>query len=169
MTYLLLKKKTDNSLKNISITFVGDGNNVATSLAKAILTFGGTFIHSCPKGYEIPKEDLKVIEDLQRKYNGNFLIENNLNLSVKNSDIVYTDVWASMGQESQQSKRIEDFKNYQVNEKIIETNNAIFMHDLPAHHGEEISENLVDHKNSVVFDQAENRIWGQLGIIKKIV
>ena len=63
----------------------------------------------------------------------------------------------------------KDFKNYQVNEKIIETNNAIFMHDLPAHHGEEISENLVDHKNSVVFDQAENRIWGQLGIIKKIV
>ena len=166
---LTIKEKTDNSLKNISITFVGDGNNVATSLAKAILTFGGTFIHSCPKGYEIPKEDLKVIEDLQKKYNGNFLIENNLNLSVKNSDIVYTDVWASMGQESQQSKRIEDFKNYQVNEKIIEKNNAIFMHDLPAHHGEEISENLVDHKNSVVFDQAENRIWGQLGIIKKIV
>ena len=105
----------------------------------------------------------------KKKYDGNFSIENDINMSVKNSDIVYTDVWASMGQESEQSKRVEDFKNYQINEHIIEKNNAIFMHDLPAHHGEEISENLVDHKNSVVFDQAENRIWGQLGIIKKIV
>ena len=166
---LTIREKTGEDLKNIKITFVGDGNNVATSLAKAILTYGGTFIHSCPKGYEIPKEDLIVIDDLQKKYDGNFSIENDINMSVKNSDIVYTDVWASMGQESEQNKRIEDFKNYLINEHIIEKNNAIFMHDLPAHHGEEISENLVDHKNSVVFDQAENRIWWQLGIIKKIV
>ena len=166
---LTITEKLGNNLKNISLTFVGDGNNVATSLAKAILTFSGTFIHSCPKGYEIPKEDLTAIGNLQKKYGGNFIIENNIELSVQKSDVIYTDVWASMGQESQQKQRIEDFKNYQVNEKIIEKNNAIFMHDLPAHHGEEISENLVDHTNSVVFDQAENRIWGQLGIIKKIV
>ena len=70
---------------------------------------------------------------------------------------------------NQENQRKIDFKNYQLTPSHIEKNNAFFMHDLPAHHGDEITENLVDHPNSIVFEQAENRIWGQLGIIKKIV
>ena len=166
---LTITEKIGDNFKDINLTFVGDGNNVATSLAKGIVMMGGTFIHSCPKGYEIPKINLNEIMNISKKYNGKFIIENDINISISNSDFIYTDVWASMGQESQQDQRIIDFKNYQVKSTHVEKNNAFFMHDLPAHHGEEISEGLVDHKNSIVFEQSENRIWGQLGIIKKIV
>ena len=166
---LTITEKIGKNLNGLNFTFVGDGNNVATSLAKAIVMFGGNFIHSCPNGYEIPKKDLDLISLLTKKYNGRFEIENDINLSVSKSEIIYTDVWASMGQENQENQRKSDFKNYQLTPDLIEKNNAFFMHDLPAHHGDEITEDLVDHPNSIVFEQAENRIWGQLGIIKKIV
>ncbi len=166
---LTITEKIGRNLNGLNLTFVGDGNNVATSLAKAIVMLGGNFIHTCPKGYEIPKKDLEKIRLLTNKYNGTFNIENDINLSTDKSEIIYTDVWASMGQENQENQRKIDFKNYQLTPSHIEKNNAFFMHDLPAHHGDEITENLVDHPNSIVFEQAENRIWGQLGIIKKIV
>ena len=166
---LTITEKIGKNLNGLNFTFVGDGNNVATSLAKAIVMFGGNFIHSCPNGYEIPKKDLDHISLLTKKYNGRFEIENDINLSVSKSEIIYTDVWASMGQENQENQRKSDFKNYQLTPDLIEKNNAFFMHDLPAHHGDEITEDLVDHPNSIVFEQAENRIWGQVGIIKKIV
>ena len=166
---LTITEKIGKNLNGLNFTFVGDGNNVATSLAKAVIMFGGNFIHSCPKGYEISKDNLENIRLLSKKYAGKFKIENDINLSVSNSEIIYTDVWASMGQEDQEDQRKKDFKNYQLTPDHIEKNNAFFMHDLPAHHGDEITENLVDHPNSIVFEQAENRIWGQVGIIKKIV
>ena len=111
---LTIREKTGENLKNISITFVGDGNNVATSLAKAILTYGGTFIHSCPKGYEIPKEDLIVIDDLQKKYDGNFSIENDINMSVKNSDIVYTDVGQAWDKNLNKIKELKILKTIKL-------------------------------------------------------
>ena len=166
---LTITEKIGENLSGLNFTFVGDGNNVATSLAKAIVMFGGNYTHLCPKGYEIPKKDLENINSLSKKYNGSFKIENDMNLSITKSDIIYTDVWASMGQEDQEVQRKIDFKKYQLGPGHIEKNNAFFMHDLPAHHGDEITENLVDHPNSIVFEQSENRIWGQLGIIKKMV
>ena len=156
-------------IEEIKLTFIGDGNNVATSLAKAFSILGGTFIHSCPEGFEIPNNHLDRINDFNKSSKGKFILERDPIKASENADVIYTDVWASMGQESEELKRKEKFKGYQVNENLLETSKAIFMHDLPAHHGEEISEGLVDHKKSIVFDQAENRIWGQVGVIKYLM
>jgi len=141
-------------IEEIKLTFIGDGNNVATSLAKAFSILGGTFIHSCPEGFEIPNNHLDRINDFNKSSKGKFILERDPIKASENADVIYTDVWASMGQESEELKRKEKFKGYQVNE---------------AHHGEEISEGLVDHNKSIVFDQAENRIWGQVGVIKYLM
>ncbi|MBM01538.1 MAG: ornithine carbamoyltransferase [Chloroflexi bacterium] len=164
-----ISEKCEPSINEIKLTFIGDGNNVATSLAKVFSILGGTFIHSCPKGFEIPDKHLDKINDFNKLSKGNFILERDPEIASKNSDVIYTDVWTSMGQESEKEDRKEKFKGYQVNASLLENSKAIFMHDLPAHHGEEISEGLVDHNKSIVFDQAENRIWGQVGLIRYLM
>ncbi len=162
-------EKSNLEIEETELTFIGDGNNVATSLAKSFSILGGTFIHSCPKGFEIPNKHLDKINEFNKSSKGKFILERDPKKASENADVIYTDVWASMGQESEELERKEKFRGYQVNESLLETSNAIFMHDLPAHHGEEISEGLVDHEKSIVFDQAENRIWGQVGVIKYLM
>ena len=162
-------EKTNHEVEKTKLTFIGDGNNVATSLSKAFSILGGTFIHSCPEGFEIPSKHLSKINEFNKLSKGKFILERDPKKASADTDVVYTDVWASMGQESEEDERKRKFEGYQVNESLLENSNAIFMHDLPAHHGEEISEGLVDHKKSIVFDQAENRIWGQVGVIKYLM
>ncbi len=162
-------EKTNHEVEKTKLTFIGDGNNVATSLSKAFSILGGTFIHSCPEGFEIPSKHLNKINEFNKLSKGKFILERDPKKASADTDVVYTDVWASMGQESEEDERKRKFEGYQVNESLLENSNAIFMHDLPAHHGEEISEGLVDHKKSIVFDQAENRIWGQVGVIKYLM
>ena len=162
-------EKTNHEVEKTKLTFIGDGNNVATSLSKAFSILGGTFIHSCPEGFEIPSKHLSKINEFNKLSKGKFILERDPKKASADTDVIYTDVWASMGQESEEDKRKRKFEGYQVNESLLENSNAIFMHDLPAHHGEEISEGLVDHKKSIVFDQAENRIWGQVGVIKYLM
>ena len=162
-------EKSNLEIEKIKLTFIGDGNNVATSLAKAFSILGGTFIHSCPEGFEIPNKHLHKINEFNKSSKGKFILERDPKKASENADVIYTDVWASMGQESEELERKENFKGYQVNENLLKNSNAIFMHDLPAHHGEEISDGLVDHNKSIVFDQAENRIWGQVGVIKYLM
>ena len=162
-------EKTNHEVEKTKLTFIGDGNNVATSLSKAFSILGGTFIHSCPEGFEIPSKHLSKINEFNKLSKGKFILERDPKKASADTDVVYTDVWASMGQESEEDERKRKFEGYQVNESLLENSNAIFMHDLPAHHGEEISGGLVDHKKSIVFDQAENRIWGQVGVIKYLM
>ncbi len=162
-------EKTNLEVEKTKLTFIGDGNNVATSLSKAFSLLGGTFIHSCPEGFEIPSKHISKINEFNKISKGKFILERDPKKASADTDVIYTDVWASMGQESEEDERKRKFEGYQVNESLLEHSNAIFMHDLPAHHGEEISEGLVDHKKSIVFDQAENRIWGQVGVIKYLM
>ena len=162
-------EKTNLEVEKTKLTFIGDGNNVATSLSKAFSLLGGTFIHSCPEGFEIPSKHISKINEFNKISKGKFILERDPKKASEDTDVIYTDVWASMGQESEEDERKRKFEGYQVNESLLEHSNAIFMHDLPAHHGEEISEGLVDHKKSIVFDQAENRIWGQVGVIKYLM
>ena len=162
-------EKTNLEVEKTKLTFIGDGNNVATSLSKAFSLLGGTFIHSCPEGFEIPSKHISKINEFNKISKGKFILERDPKKASADTDVIYTDVWASMGQESEEDERKRKFEGYQVNESLLENSNAIFMHDLPAHHGEEISEGLVDHKKSIVFDQAENRIWGQVGVIKYLM
>lgn len=137
------------------IVFVGDGNNVARSLNKLCKKVGMEFVLSCPKGYEL--EDCKVERDPFK--------------AVKDADVIYTDVWASMGQEKEGKKREKAFKGYQVNGKLVSSakKGSLVMHCLPAHRGLEITGEALDGKSSIVFDQAENRLHVQKAVLVKLL
>ena len=157
-------------LEGLKVVFVGDGNNVATSLSIGCASVGADFILSCPSGYEIPN-DLWLEAQKRAEVTGSKLeIINNPKLAVSNADVVYTDVWVSMGQEEETKNRIGKFSQYQVNPELMQlaNKNAIFMHDMPAHENEEISIGMLYHPQSVVFDQAENRLHAQKGILSHI-
>ena len=156
------------TVKDNTITYIGDSNNVAKSLAYAVLSLGGNFNIASPKGYEFDKNTINYFTKLK---SGNFKNFDNVIESVKNSDVVYTDVWASMGQESEQKKRLIDFSEFQITSSVLDNanKNVKFMHDLPAHPGEEIDDGLLYDPRSIVFDQAENRLWAQTGLMDYII
>ena len=167
---LTIKEFASISLNNVKITFVGDGNNVARSLCHAILSLGGEFVICSPKEFGFDNKYITKANQLSKLYGGEFFIEHHPEKAVKNTNIIYTDVWASMGQEKEISKRKIIFKNFQVNEQLLSISpEAFLMHDLPAHHGEEISEGLLDHPQSIVFEQAENRVWSQVSLLDQII
>ena len=167
---LTIKEFTSISLNNVKITFVGDGNNVARSLCHAILSLGGEFVICSPKEFGFDNKYITKANQLSKLYGGEFFIEHHPEKAVKNTNIIYTDVWASMGQEKEISKRRIIFKNFQVNEQLLSISpEAFLMHDLPAHPGEEISEGLLDHPQSIVFEQAENRVWSQVSLLDQII
>ncbi len=158
-------------LKGITVAYVGDGNNVAASLALASASVGANFVIACPKGYEIPEA---TWEEASRRASDSGSVLKRVAApkdAVGGADVVYTDVWVSMGQEGETAKRKKDFVDYQVNENLMEfaASGAIFMHDMPAHRGEEISQGMLDHPQSVVFDQADNRLHAQKAILAEIV
>ena len=160
--------ETLGTVKDNTITYIGDSNNVAKSLAYAVLSLGGNFNIASPKGYEFDKNTINYFKNLR---SGNFKNFDNVIESVKNSDVVYTDVWASMGQESEQKKRLIDFSEFQITSSVLDNanKNVKFMHDLPAHPGEEIEDGLLYDPRSIVFDQAENRLWAQTGLMDYII
>ena len=160
--------ETLGTVKDNTITYIGDSNNVAKSLAYAVLSLGGNFNIASPKGYEFDKNTINYFENLR---SGNFKNFDNVIESVKNSDVVYTDVWASMGQESEQKKRLIDFSEFQITSSVLDNanKNVKFMHDLPAHPGEEIEDGLLYDPRSIVFDQAENRLWAQTSLMDYII
>lgn len=161
----MLEHKGD--FRGLNVGFVGDGNNISGSLALACSSLGANFTIATPKSYKIPDNvweqsqirsletgsDLKWVEDPQD--------------AVRASDVVYTDVWISMGDESEREERLKAFEGYQVNELLFAEAkpDAIFMHDMPAHRGEEVTGGMLEHERAVIFDQAENRLHGQKAII----
>lgn len=167
---LLTIKEHKGVLQGLKVAFIGDGNNVASSLALACASVGANFVLASPIKHKLPpiiwEETLKRASLNGSKIEWVELPEQ----AVHNADVVYTDVWISMGQESESSKRLKTFSNYQVNERLMSkaNDNAIFMHDMPAHNGEEISKGMIDHPNSVVFDQAENRLYSQMAILSEL-
>lgn len=139
------------------VVYVGDGNNVCNSLIKACDYMGYEMIVSCPKGYE------PEISTKESKYK---IIDDPFD-AVRGADVVYTDVWTSMGQEEQQFVRRGIFERYRITSKLMKEANSgcLFMHCLPAHRGEEVDSDVIDSPYSVVFDQAENRLHAQKGIL----
>jgi len=154
-------------LKGLKLAYIGDGNNVCHSLMLAAAKTGLNMAVACPKGYE-PNEEIAKLAFADAKQAGVEIdILNDPVVAVKDADVVYTDVWASMGQEKQKAKRAKIFQKYQVNKELMKLAkpDAIVMHCLPAHRGEEITNDVVDGKQSVVFDQAENRLHVQKAIL----
>ena len=156
------KKKTYRGLK---VAYIGDGNNVANSWVEAASLLDFSLALACPKWYE---PDAQILKEANGKAKGRVTITQDPYEAVQGADIVYTDVWASMGQEGEKEKRLKTFKGYQVDAKLMQRagENALVMHCLPAHAGEEISEEVLEGPQSIVFDQAENRLHGQKGILE---
>jgi len=155
-------------IENKNIVFIGDGNNVARSLSYAVIKLGGNFKIASPKNYFLDPETVTL---LNKNLSQNTLTQtSDIEQIIEGADIVYTDVWTSMGQEKENNKRLLDFKGFQVTSSLLDkaSNNVKFMHDLPAHPGEEIEEGLLYDKRSIVFDQSENRLWAQMGLIDYI-
>ena len=157
-----------NTFKNINVAFIGDGNNVARSLSYAVIKLGGNFKIASPKNYFL---DSKTVNLLNKNLSQNTFIQtSDIEQIIEGADVVYTDVWTSMGQEKENNKRLLDFKGFQVTSSLLDkaSENVKLMHDLPAHPGEEIEEGLLYDRRSIVFDQSENRLWAQMGLIDYI-
>jgi len=149
-----------------TVTFVGDGNNVATSLAHGAMMLGTSFHIASPEGYELPAG---VVEQATRvaRHGAKIRLFRDPNEAVTNADAVYTDVWTSMGQEAEAAERKRAFESYQVTTKMMEhaRDGAAFMHCLPAHRNEEVATDVFESPVSVVFDQAENRLHSQKALL----
>lgn len=155
----------------IKFVYVGDGNNVCHSLMFASAKLGINLVIATPKGYEPNSEITKLALEDAKKTGAKIEIINDPNKAVENADVIYTDVWTSMGQEKESSKRKEIFGPFQINLELVKRAKPdyIFMHCLPAHRGDEVVNEVIDSKNSVVFDQAENRLHVQKAILVKFL
>ena len=154
-------------LRGLKVCFVGDGNNIAGSLALACSLAGMDFTISSPEKYRLPPDIWSLATNISSQNGTNLLWTPDPSQAVENADVVYTDVWVSMGDEDEKEDRLNTFSSYQVNEELVSKakKDFIFMHDMPAHRGEEISQNMLDHVNSVVYQQAENRLHAQKSIL----
>jgi ornithine carbamoyltransferase len=163
--YLTLREVLSD-IRGAKLTYVGDGNNVAHSLMYGGARLGVNVAIVTPEGYEVQAEVLDAAQAAAAEMN--CTIESGTDLAlVENSDAVYTDVWASMGQESEVAERDAAFRPYQVNEALMERagRDAVFLHCLPAHRGDEVSDAVADSPNSVIFQQAENRLHAQKAVL----
>lgn len=158
-------------LKKIKITYIGDSNNMANSLLLTGAILGHDVSIASPDGYTI-NDSVKIeAEKIALKTNSKISITNNIADAAKDADYLYTDVWASMGQESEAENRKYIFKNYKISKKLIQEScpNAKIMHCLPAHRGEEIDADVIESKNSIIFDQAENRMHLQKALLAILI
>ena len=168
---LLTVREKKGALPGVTLAYIGDGNNVANSLALAAGITGMHFRISSPTGYGIPEAVAVRAKALAAASGGSVEEASTPEEAVSGADVVYTDVWASMGQEREAAVRREDFAAFCVDEALmaLARSDAIFMHDLPAHRGEEVTDQVMDGPQSVVFDQAENRMHAQKGLLALIL
>ena len=154
------------SLQGRTIAFVGDGNNVAASLAKAVAMLGGTVIVASPPGFALPQTVRDSVAAVARSGGGVRVTSDPIE-AVSEAGAVYTDVWASMGQEGEADSRDALFRPYQVNAALMAhaPEGALFMHCLPAHRGDEVTDEVIDSPVSIVFDQSENRLHTQKALL----
>ena len=154
-------------LKWLTVAYIGDGNNVANSLILACAMTGVNFNIASPQGYTIDKAVLKKAQTYAKTSGAKIVCTEDPRIAAKDVDVIYTDTWTSMGQEAETKVRRKVFAGYQINEELmaLTKKNAIIMHCLPAHHGEEVSVGLLDSPQSVVFDQAENRMHAQKALL----
>lgn len=150
----------EGKLEGLTLAYIGDGNNVASSLILASAMVGINFKIASPEGYTLPEHIISKAKSLAEKSGADILVTQSPEDAARGADIIYTDVWTSMGQEAETEIRRKAFQNYQINERLfaLAKNDAIFMHPLPAHRGEEVTDGVLEGANSVIFDQAENRL-----------
>lgn len=164
---VLTIKEHFGSFENKKICFVGDGNNVCNSLLLIAPLLGMDMSVACPKGYEPSEEILKTALEYAKENNTEIVVSDDIGVALENVDVVYTDVWVSMGDEAEAKQRKLDFSPFQVNSDLMSLANegAIFMHCLPAVRGQEVTSEVIDGPQSVIFDEAENRMHAQKAVL----
>lgn len=164
---MLTVKEHFGTWKGRKITFVGDGNNVCNSLLLIAPLLGMDMSVACPEGYEPNRDILKKAREYASKNNTDITVTCDIKLALKDSDVVYTDVWVSMGDEKEAKQREADLKAFQVNSDLMSLadENAIFMHCLPAIRGQEVTSDVIDGEASVIYDEAENRLHAQKAVL----
>jgi ornithine carbamoyltransferase len=168
---LLTISENKGGLDGLTLAFIGDGNNVAYSLLLAAALTGVDFRIASPAGYTIQERLLSLARDYARESGSQVLSTEDPSQAIRGADIVYTDVWTSMGQEAEAEVRRRVFASYQVNSELLSLakKDAIVMHPLPAHRGEEVAHDILDSPQSVVIDQAENRMHVQKALLLHIL
>ncbi|MFB6364665.1 ornithine carbamoyltransferase [Paenibacillus elgii] len=158
-------------LQGLKVAYIGDGNNMVHSLLMGAAKLGVNFAVATPEGYEPDSEVLRQCKESAAKMGATIYVGADPKEAVADADVIYTDVWASMGFEAEQKEREIAFKNFQVNDELVKyaKKDFLFMHCLPAHRGEEVSEGVIDGPNSVIFDQAENRLHAQKAVMAAIL
>jgi len=171
MADLLTVKEKFGSLENLKLAYVGDGNNMAHSLIAGCSIFGMDVSIGCPKGYEPDEKFLEKCYEIAKQSGSKIQITSDPVEAVRNANVIYTDVWASMGQEAEAEARRQIFRSYQVNKGLIfnAADDVIVLHCLPAHRGEEISEEVLELHAKTIFEQAENRLHAQKAIMASIM
>lgn len=167
MADMLTLQEQFGDLKGVKLAYLGDGNNVAHSLMLAAASLGASVSVGTPQGYEPSSSIVDDAQSLAKVTGATISVTNDPVEAVNGADAIYTDVWASMGQESEAAERQQIFAPFQVNRKLFShaAKHAVFMHCLPAHRGEEVAASVIDSPRSVVFDQAENRLHIQKAIL----
>jgi len=163
---LMTIREYKKSFDGLKLCFVGDGNNMANSLIAGTIIMGMECAVACPKGYEPDKELVKWAKE-----NGKLTVSDNIDECVKNADVLYTDVWASMGQEDEKAEREKIFKNFQINDNVmaLAKSDAMVLHCLPAHREEEITAKVFEEHANEIFDEAENRLHAQKAVLVKLM
>ena len=171
MADLLTIKEHFGSFENLKLAYVGDGNNMAHSLMAGCSIMGMDVSIGCPNDYEPDEKYLARCKEIAQKSGSKIQITPNQIDAVKNANVIYTDVWASMGQEDEAEARRKIFKPYQVNKELLmnAADSVIILHCLPAHRGEEITEEVLEKHASIIFEQAENRLHAQKAIMASIM
>ena len=164
---VLTIKEHFGTFENKKICFVGDGNNVCNSLLLIAPLLGMDMSVACPKGYEPNEKILKIANEFAKEKSTEITVSDDINVALDNVDVVYTDVWVSMGDEAEKAQREKDLAPYQVNQELMDIANdgAIFMHCLPAVRGQEVSAEVIDGPQSVIYDEAENRLHAQKAVL----
>ena len=167
MADMLTLQQHFGDLRGVRLAYVGDGNNVANSLMLAAASLGVSISVGSPRGYEPDAAITEAARELATASGASVSVVNDPSEAVTGADAVYTDVWASMGQEDEAADRSKTFAPFQVNQKLFSyaAKHAVFMHCLPAHRGDEVAAAVIDSPRSVVFDQAENRLHVQKSIL----
>lgn len=154
-------------LEGLKFAYIGDGNNMANSIMYGCAKMGLDCAIASPKGYDCDEEVVANAKEDFKNGGSNLLLTRDPKEAISNADIVYTDTWTSMGQEEEKAQRVKIFQPYQVNKELFANakKDAIFMHCLPAYRGYEVTEDVIDGKNSVIFDEAENRLHAQKAVM----
>jgi ornithine carbamoyltransferase len=168
---MTIRERFGADLKGVKVAYLGDGNNVCHSLMVACAKLGADFLAATPRGYEPSEEVVGWAHTAAETSGGSVVLVHDASLAARNADVLYTDVWTSMGQDEERERRLRDLAGFQIDDRIVglASERAIVMHCLPAHYGEEVTEAVLHGPRSAAWDQAENRLHAQKALMALVI